>query len=106
MGAKRELRLCATGRLCFLSESSIRLEKTPPLIINFIIITQWNWRKVMNDSVKSFHAAVDGFAAVKDQLAEIASKNGVPTEVAAQRIEDTEARLRGRQQLALSLLGN
>lgn len=58
----------------------------------------------MNDSVKPFHAAVDGFAAVQDQLAEIASKSGVPTEVAAQRIEDTKARLRGRQLLAQSLL--
>ncbi len=59
----------------------------------------------MNDSVKSFRAAVAGFAAVKDQLAEAANKRGVSPEVSTQRIEDTVARLRGRQQLAQHLLG-
>lgn len=60
----------------------------------------------MNDSVKSFHAAVEGFAAVKGQLAEAAGKNGVSPEGAAQRVQDTEARLRGRRVVAEALLGN
>ena len=60
----------------------------------------------MSDSLKSFNTAVKGFEAVKGQLAEAAGKNGVPPESAAQRVQDTEARLQGRRVVAEALFGN
>lgn len=82
------------------------LGKTSPLVINFTVVTLCNWGKVMNNHIKQFSAAVDGFAAVKGQLTGAASKNGVAPELIDQRVRDTHARLQGRRVVAEALFGN